>query len=480
MIKEKTYTCCILGGGPAGVGTALELTEKGIKDVVIIDKNKIIGGLSRTETFDGVRFDIGPHRFFSKNDEVNKTWKDTLGPSFRPVDRLTRINYNKKYFNYPIKAVDALSKMGPVQSLNAMFSYGMSLLFNHKEPKTFEDWVSQKFGRKLYETFFKTYTEKVWGIPCSEIGAEWASQRIKGLDVLEVVKKALFTRPSKKIKTLVEQFDYPVMGAGQMYEGICERAVKKGATVILESTVVAINRNGDSIVSVDFKDPSGNITRIKAKSFFSSIPLTHFFQMLKPQDSAPVNDAASALYYRDHITVNLLVDAVDLFPDQWIYVHEPEVEMARLANYNNFSKEMVGKKNKTALSVEYFVFQNENLWKMKDDDIKAKAIDEIKYVGLIDVDTVEKGWIIRETEAYPTYYMGFREPYNLVRSRLNEYKNLYSIGRGGMYKYNNQDHSLFSGMLAARNYLRLPGSPYDLWEINEDAEYHESAVRKND
>lgn len=476
-MASTNYECCILGAGPAGLGTAVELTKNGIKDVLILDKNHIIGGLSRTEKRDSARFDVGPHRFFSKSDEVNALWKETLGNDFIPVDRLTRIYYKNKYFNYPIKAFDALSKLGVIESLHALFSYAATKFTKKKEAKTFEEWISQKFGYKLFDTFFKTYTEKVWGIHCNQIGAEWAAQRIKGLDIIEVIKNSVSFGKKQQVKTLVEQFDYPLLGAGQMYEAMADRAMKSGASLILNVKVTKIHCEDNIIKSIEYSDSQGNSHNVTANMFFSSIPLTHFFKLTTPTPSADILKAVEALYYRDHITVDVLVDREDIFPDQWIYIHSPEVKMARIANYNNFSKAMVDYRKKTALSIEYFLFQHDDIWKMNDDDVIALAKDELKHMKLVDPKTVDNAWVVRETESYPTYYLGYKEHYEKLKSEINKYTNLYPIGRGGMYKYNNQDHSIMSGLLAARNYLKKPGTPYDLWEINIDAEYHEGAKR---
>jgi protoporphyrinogen oxidase len=472
-MNSKSYECCILGAGPAGLAVALELTKHGVTDIVIIDRNKIVGGLSRTEVFDGARFDIGPHRFFTKNKEIDKIWHNTLGVDFKPVSRFTRIYYKDKYFNYPIKPFNILSKLDLLESLHVMFSFAASKIREQNKPLTFEEWVTQKFGRKLYESFFKTYTEKVWGIPCSQISAEWAAQRIKGLDIIKLLRNSLLGGVGEKVKTLAEEFKYPILGAGQMYETMCDKVVLAGAETMLNSQVISFNRKNDVIESIDVKNSDAEQVRITAKQFFNSSPLTHFFKMLNPPESDEIQQAVEELYYRDHITVNLLVGGNNLFPDQWIYVHSPQVQMARLTNYNNFSKTMAGNKNKTALSVEYFVFQHEEMWKKSDNFLKSLAIDELRDLGLIEKSMVDKSWVVRETESYPTYYLGFDKYYNLLKSRLNQFNNLYSIGRAGMYKYNNQDHSMISGILAARNYLKLPGAPYNLWDINIDAEYLE-------
>lgn len=477
---NKEVECCIIGAGPAGLGTAVELLKNGISDILIIDKNKIVGGLSRTENFNGYRFDVGPHRFYTKNSMINDLWHEMLGNDFKPVNRLTRIYYKEKFFNYPIKAFDALNKLGIFESSQALLSYLWASLGKKDEPQTFEDWISQKFGTKLYETFFKTYTEKVWGIPCTEIGAEWAAQRIKGLDISEIIKSFLRRNKNGKIKTLVEQFDYPVKGAGQMYEAMADYVSSKGGKIQLETKVERLNRNDHSINSIDVLDENHQKIRISAKHYFNSAPLTHFFKMLMPSVNTNILQAAETLYYRDHITVNMLVDKKQLFPDQWIYVHSQEVKMARLANYNNFSEAMVNYKNKTAISAEYFVFQHEDLWNMQDDEIKQLAINELEGIGLIPKNSVENTWVVRETESYPTYYLGFQKLYDILKLEVDKFLNLTPIGRGGLYKYNNQDHSIMSGILAAKNYLKLEGHPYNIWNINIDSEYLESGERKTE
>ncbi|MBF0591936.1 MAG: NAD(P)-binding protein [Nitrospirae bacterium] len=495
-MNSKSYECCIIGAGPSGLGVAVELSRHGVNDVLIIDKSNIVGGLSRTEIYDGARFDVGPHRFFTKNQEVNTLWHDTLGADFRPVERITRIHYKDKFFNYPIKALDVLSKIGFMESALALASFAAARFRSSGQSETFEDWITQKFGRKLYETFFKTYTEKVWGIPCNQISAQWAAQRIKGLDVLEVVKNALFSGSRNAPKTLVEQFDYPLLGAGQMYEAMCDGVVERGVEVLLGTRVVSFNRSQDVIDSIDvITEESWGTTaekkswgttaeksqrhRISARHFFSSAALTHFFRLLDPKDDALDDAAVDALYYRDHITVNVLVDNAAIFPDQWVYIHSPDVQVARIANYNNFSPEMVRDKKMTALSVEYFVFQHEDLWRQSDDSIKELAADELQYLGLIKKERVVNSWVVRETEAYPTYYINFEGAYDVVKARTDRYVNFSPVGRGGLYKYNNQDHSILSGILAARNYLSLPGTPYRIWDINIDAQYHEDAKRKD-
>jgi len=478
LADSSSHDFCVIGAGPAGLAAAHELTLRGARDVAVIEATGVVGGLSRTDVHDEARFDVGPHRFFTKNAEVNALWHELLGADFRPVDRLTRIYYRGKFFNYPIKAFDAFSKLGPVASIHAVISYLGAQLDRDGEPETFEDWVSTKFGRKLYETFFKTYTEKVWGIPCREIGADWAAQRIKGLDIWEVLKNAVVPAAQQKVKTLVEQFDYPRLGAGQMYEAMCSRAADAGAEVLLDHRVVAFHLDGDRVKEVSAVGSDGEEVTISAGHFFTSAPITQVVTSFDPPEAEPIRRSAEALYYRDHITVNLLVARDGLFPDQWIYAHAPEVEMARVANYGNFSADMVNHQRRSALGVEYFVFKGDAIWNKRDEELEQLAVAELDELGLVRRGSIERAWVVRETECYPTYYLGFEEHFDRLRRRLDEIGNLHPIGRGGMYKYNNQDHSIVTGMLAARNVLDGERAHRDLWSVNVDAEYHESASRK--
>ena len=474
-MDSKSVEYCILGAGPAGFGAVTELHKRGKNNILLIDRNRIVGGLARTETLGGARFDVGPHRFFTKNREVRELWQQTLKSDFRPTRRLTRIYYKSRYFNYPLRLWDTLKNLGFVESLQVLASFAVASWSKGPSPNTFEDWICQKFGRKLYETFFKSYTEKVWGIPCKEIEAEWAAQRIKGLDFTRVLKHALSSvrLGSEPVRTLADQFDYPVLGAGQMYERMAEMLSESGGRLLLNTKVASIRHQDGRIKEIVILRGDDTKQTIQAEHFFSSIPITIFFKLLDPPPDPGVLAAASALYYREHITVDLLLEGENYFREQWIYVHSPDIRMARVSNYNNFSRAMAGGKNRTALSVEYFTFQHEPLWKMTDEELKDLAIEELEYSGWIQKERILQSWVIRETESYPTYYLGFREPYEILKRSLGQFQNLQPIGRGGLYKYNNQDHSTYSGMLAVRNILKLPGSPYVLWNINVDAEYQE-------
>ena len=479
------------------MGAAYELTRNGVEDLALIDRNKNLGGLSRTEEFEGNLFDIGPHRFFTPNEEINRLWHSILGSDFLPIKRQTRIYHNKKYFLYPLEVSNALINLGLRKAVRTLLSFLSSCLKSRGTARTFEEWVIDKFGIRLYETFFKTYTEKVWGIPCNRIGAEWAAQRIKDLDLKALLKSTIWGN-QKTPKTLVDEFDYPLRGAGSMYEAMWNKIAgdtsARNATIpgqrsdaaspnnaihlYRQTKVTGIIRDEFNIVTVEAETEFGEKLRFIANHVFSSIPLTDCLDMLSPLAPQSVRAATEKLFFRDHITVNILIDGDRLFPDQWIYVHSPELKLARVANYSNFSPSMAARRQTTVLSAEYFVFMNDEIWNLTDSELETLASDELLHMGLIPKGRIIKSWVIKETESYPTYYLGFEEPYQTVKDFAVKFENLSFIGRGGMYKYNNMDHSLMTGILSARNYLGLPGAPFDVWAVNIDAQYQESAPRK--
>jgi protoporphyrinogen oxidase len=316
----------------------------------------------------------------------------------------------------------------------------------------------------------------VWGIPCTEIGAEWASQRIKGLDFSEVIKNSLGLKKNT-VKTLVSEFDFPTLGAGMMYERMADILAEKGMDFRYNHRVNKLVRENNKVKYIEVSNAEGNRIKIEAEHFISTIPMTHLIKMTEPAFDNSILDASDALYYRDHITVNLLVDQQDLFPDQWIYVHSPDVQLARIANFNNFNERMVNRKGTSAICVEYFVFQNDPIWKKSDGELIELAIEEGNYMKLVPREKVIRGWIIRETECYPTYYLGYREPFESAKKGLDSLENCIPAGRGGMYKYNNMDHSIFTGILAARQFFKNDVNRDTIWNVNIDTEYHESAKR---
>ena len=466
----------IIGAGPAGLGAAYELAKRGVT-CTVFDKNNQVGGLARTFEYKGFRFDVGPHRFYTKNDEVNRFWHEILGKDFIPVKRLTRIYYRGKFFQYPIQPLDAFLKLGLFTSTTVALSYLKGGLFRSKEePKNFEEWMIRNFGKKLYEIFFKTYTEKVWGIPCRELGPEWANQRIKNLNLWEAVKNALWSGGHSRAKSLIEQFHYPHTGAGMLYERMKEIIEGRGSRVHLGTTVKKIHHRNGTITGLEAAAPEKS-REVPVSYLFSSAPITFFVQHLHPKPPVRVLEAAAQLYYRDHITVNLVINRNNLFPDQWIYIHDPAVRMARVANYVNFSSAMSPTPHKTPLSVEYFAFADkDDLWEMNDKALIDLALRELTAAGLITRrdTTGADGFVVREKDSYPTYYTGHKAQFDILKEYASRFTNLQLIGRAGMYKYNNQDHALLTGFLAARNFL---GEKNDIWSVNAEDEYLETQYK---
>lgn len=467
----KTTEVLILGAGPAGLSCAYEHVRRGRKGI-IIDKHPQMGGLSRTEDYKGYRFDVGPHRFFTKNEEIDRLWHEIGGDEIIQVKRLTRIVYHGKMFEYPLKPMQALFGLGFFTSFVAVLSYFFArFTAGSREPVSFEDWIVREFGRKLYEIFFKTYTEKVWGIPCSQIGAEWAAQRIKGLSLIEVMRNAVFGQRKDKVKSLVDSFSYPKHGAGRVYERMGDHVIQHGFEINLRETVeeIRVLPNGEGY-EVETERADGSTETYRTKALFSSIPLTEFILKLRPHPPEEILAGARALYYRDHITVNLIVDRPALFPDNWLYIHSPEVRMARLCEYGNFSKEMLADPNTSALSVEYFCFAHEEIWSTPNEELIALATRELNTLGFLNGAKITDGFVVREKDSYPAYYLGHKVHFDLLRDYVSALPNTWMIGRGGMYKYNNQDHSMLSGLLSARSY---DGEKINLWEVNSDDQYLE-------
>jgi protoporphyrinogen oxidase len=464
----------IIGGGPAGLGAAykLSLNIKKIKDysLILIDKNERLGGLSRSFYYKGYFFDVGPHRFYTKNKIILNLWKQILKKDFQEISRLTRILYDNKLYNYPIEIKDVIYKLGFQKNIKCFLSFLKSKIFITKnKTDTFEGYITNHFGEELYKIFFKTYTEKVWGIPCSQISAKWASQRIKNLNFIEIIKSSLFKNNSSKAKSLVRFFYYPKNGAGSMYEKIGKIITQKGAIIFLNSKVKEIYHQKNKITKIVFE------TRKREKSYavdylFSSMPINRFVLALRPKPPKEILQAAKKIYFRDHITVNFLLEK-EPFPDNWIYVHSPNLKMARITNYNSFVNK--DKKSKTPISVEYFCFKKDKLWQMSDKDLIKFAKKELIQAGFAKEVDIKDGFVIREVDAYPVYYLDYQKEFNILKEYLSNFLNLTLIGRGGMYKYNNMDHSLLMGILAAENFLNS-NKKYDLWQINEDDKYLES------
>ncbi|MEG3639858.1 FAD-dependent oxidoreductase [Magnetococcus sp. PR-3] len=465
-------TVVIIGGGPSGLAAAQEVQKRGGQPVVL-ERLDIPGGLSRTLRHDDCRYDIGPHRFFTRNQEVHQLFVDMGGDSIIHVPRLTRIFYGDTFFNYPLTAMNALTGMNPTKSAHIMLSYAYARIKDRVSPqeiKTFEDWVVNRFGRGLFETFFKTYTEKVWGIGCEEIGADWAAQRIKGLNLLTVIKNALFQNAQKgQVKTLVDEFIYPRLGAGQVYENMADHVSHHGGGVHLQHTTKRIIRDGFKVKALVCDTPDGE-QEIAGDFFLSSAPLTEMLAMFSPEPPPEVLQAAQSLAYRNHIGVNLKVEG-QLFKDNWIYIHDSRVAMARIANYRNFSPDMSPRAEINPLTVEYFCFSHDAVWQQDDRRLIELATEEMVRIGLIKPNQVVDGFVQRNAKAYPVIRKGYQDHIDTIRSWLGQMENLVPIGRSGMFKYNNQDHAMMTGLIGAR--IAMGEKQLDPWNVNIDAEYHE-------
>jgi protoporphyrinogen oxidase len=462
----------IIGAGPAGLAAAYELTQHNVP-VVVLEQLPQVGGLSRTLVRGDARYDVGPHRFFTKNDEVFGLWKDLLKEDLLSVPRLTRIFYNDKFFYYPLAPMNALFGVGPFAAVNIFLSYFATRLKEQIKPVppvSFEDWVVSQFGRQLFEIFFKTYTEKVWGIPCTRIGAEWAGQRIKGLSLMSAALNAIFKPKGKKIKTLVDEFVFPKLGAGMFYERMAQAVQARGGQILLDQHVTGFRHEGHRLVAAQVRNSDGSTTEIEGRAFLTSAPLSEGILGLNPKPPTEVLAAAQALRYRSHLGVDLLVEG-NPFPDNWIYVHSREVRLARIANYRNFSSAMTPSDKLTPLTVEYFCFTGDDVWSRDEGDLLKLAKTELQRMKILQPEQVQEGFIIRNEKAYPVLEIGYESRMETLKQYIAYFDNFQPIGRSGMFKYNNMDHAIVTGLLAARNIL---GSRYDVWSVNIDAEYHES------
>jgi protoporphyrinogen oxidase len=472
------YEAVIAGGGPAGLTAAYELSKHGRPCVVLEADPRMVGGISRTDQYKGYRFDIGGHRFFSKSEEINRLWCEILGEEFLTRSRLSRIYYDRKFFHYPLKPLDALTKLGFLRSCRILASYLNARLFPIRPERSYEDWVVNRFGRELFEIFFKSYTEKVWGMPTSTISPDWAAQRIKDLSLVRAVTSALFGRwlapRGEVIKTLIDRFHYPRLGPGQMWEVARDRIRAQGGAVHLDRRVVRVEHDGSRVTAFLARDGDGRKARYLGGHFLSTLPVRDLIRAMSPPAPPEVVRAAEALKYRDYLTVVLIVDRAATFPDNWIYIHEPGVRLGRVQNFKNWSPDLVPDPTKTSLGLEYFCFEGDELWSLSDPELIALGRREIDAIGLASAAEVVDGCVVRMPKAYPVYDDEYQAHLAVIRGWLRALGNLELAGRNGMHKYNNQDHSMMTALLAARNILGL--GTFDTWKVNTDAEYHEDAA----
>ena len=467
-MTEANREVVIIGGGPAGLTAGRELIKFGHRPTVL-EKTERVGGLSCTVSYKGFYFDMGGHRFFTKVDEVKKIWQEVLGGEFLRRPRLSRIFYQNKFFYYPLKPFNALWGLGVWQALLVVLSYLKWQIRPHPREDTFEQWVTNRFGKRLFSIFFKTYTEKVWGISCAELRAEWAAQRIKDLS-LKTVLVSMFFKPKRTIKTLIEEFDYPRLGPGMMWQAVAAEIEEHGGKLRLDSDVVRILRTGRRIDGVVISR-DGREEVVPGTDFISSMPVSELILKLSPPAPPDVIEAARRLTYRDFLTVCLIVKKRDLFPDNWIYVHSPNVKVGRIQNFANWSPDMVPDSSKSSLGLEYFCTEGDALWNTSDAELIELGINELAAIGLAGRAEIEDGCVFRVPKAYPVYDASYRDFIGRVREFVDDLENLQTVGRNGLHRYNNQDHAMLTGLLAVRNLLLE--EKHDLWSVNTEAEYHE-------
>ncbi|MEZ5680851.1 MAG: NAD(P)/FAD-dependent oxidoreductase [Erythrobacter sp.] len=478
--KELSVDVAIIGAGPAGLTAAYLLTRQG-KSVAIIEKDDTyVGGISRTVEHEGYRFDIGGHRFFSKSQQVVDLWNEILPDDFIQRPRMSRIYYEGKFYSYPLRAFEALWNLGILRSTVCMASYLRYKLFPISEVKSFEDWTTNQFGQKLYSIFFKTYTEKVWGMPCDEMSADWAAQRIKGLSlwsaVVDGLKRSLGLnkKPNDGMatKTLLETFRYPRLGPGMMWEAARDKVLATGhGHLFMDHRLKQLSADAQGGWRMSATGPDGELV-VSAKHAISSAPMRELSKRLYPLPQSALQ--ASDLKYRDFLTVALMVEGEDLFPDNWIYIHDSKVKVGRVQNFRSWSPEMIPDEDMACVGLEYFCFEGDGLWSMEDEDLVKLATDEMEILGLVDRKKVKSGAVVRQEKAYPVYDETYAANVDAMRRELEEkHPTLHLVGRNGMHRYNNQDHAMMTAMLTVENIIageRL----YDTWCVNEDAEYHEA------
>jgi protoporphyrinogen oxidase len=463
----------VIGAGPAGMTAAYQLSKSLGSKVTRLDvyeTSSHVGGLSKSIRLWGQRVDLGPHRFFSHDPQINALWIEVVKDRYEIVTRQTRIYYKKRFFDYPVRAFNALKGLGPLEAVRCLASYSLERMFPTKDISTFEGWVTSRFGKRLYTIFFKTYSEKLWGIPCTELDSDFASQRIKKLSLFEAVKNALSPGRNNKHATLVDQFAYPLGGTGSVYESMKSHIEAMGGTVRLETGIEAVVTDGTRATGVRLE--SGEL--IEYDQVVSSMPISLLVERL-PGVPEKVLEMNRRLKFRNTILVYLRIDNPALFEDQWLYIHDSTVRMGRVTNFRNWVDTVYGDSVSTILCLEYWCYFEDELWSWENGRLIELASEEIARTGLVKPEQVMEGEVIRLPRCYPVYFRGYREFLEPVQSFLSSIGNLHVIGRYGAYKYNNQDHSILMGMRASENILE--GAGHNLWSINTDYEvYQESSV----
>ena len=477
---NKEPSVAIIGAGPAGLTAAYLLCKKGATVTVLEADPTYVGGISRTARYKGFHFDIGGHRFFSKSKEVEDFWTEILPEDMLQRPRSSRIFYRGKFFAYPLQAREALFKLGVLEATLCVLSYMKARIFPVRNPRSFEDWVSNQFGKRLFNIFFKTYTEKVWGMSCKEISADWAAQRIKGLSLMSAILNAVLPRKKPKsrdqvIKSLIDSFRYPRTGPGMMWEACASRVRQMGGTIEMGQRVVGCAYDADARVwTVTHEDDQQNQRHTVAQHVISSAPLRQLAGAITPKLSVEASRAANALKYRDFLTVMLILKDRNLFDDNWIYIHDPSVKVGRVQNFKSWSPEMVPDPSFCCYGLEYFCFEGDGVWAAADSALIELAKTELEKIGIAEAVDVLDGCVVRQSKAYPVYDESYAANVAVVRAELDaRFPTMHLVGRNGMHKYNNQDHAMMTAMLCAENIIQ-GRQVFDLWQVNQDAEYHEA------
>ena len=479
-MSDRGNKAVIVGAGPAGLTAAYELCKQGQAVTVLEGDPQHVGGIARTVEYKGFRFDVGGHRFFSKSREVEDLWTEILGPDLLERPRSSRIYYDGQFYSYPLRPVEALRKLGISESLRCILSFLRARTRPTIPAKSYEDWVVNQFGRRLFEIFFRSYTEKIWGMSCREISADWAAQRIKGLSLSAAIRSALLPAPARNSRstvatTLIDNFRYPRLGPGMMWETCAQKVRKLGGEVHLGRKVVHCKfSEADQCWTVSARTPEDTVEDYRGDHLVSSMPIRELVSMIEPHLPDAALHSGASLRYRDFLTVGLIVRESDRFKDNWIYIHDPDVRVGRVQNYKSWSPEMVPDARFCGYGMEYFCFEGDGLWTATDAELVRTARKELVQLGFAEAQEVVDGCVIRQPKAYPVYNDDYKHHVQVVREALDlNFPSLHLVGRNGMHKYNNQDHAMATGLLTARNIL-ADRKKYDVWAVNEDASYHES------
>jgi protoporphyrinogen oxidase len=467
-MREKPTV--VIGAGPAGLTAGYLLVKQGLP-VVVLEAENQVGGIAKTAVRDGYRFDLGGHRFFTKAKEVDALWHEIMREEFLERPRMSRIYWRDrrgraKFLDYPLRGPDVMKKLGPIDLTKALLSYIWAAIKPKGREETYEEWVANRFGRWLFNQFFKSYTEKVWGVPTSEIRADWAAQRIKNLSFFRAAWSAFFGNRDDKVTSLISKFNYPRYGPGQMWETMTDDIQKLGGQVLLGEGVTMLEFEGSRCVRVHT-----DVQVIEPSAVISSLPLRNTVGMAEPKPRSEVFAAARGLRYRDFLTVALVLDGEDLFPDNWIYIHDPKVTVGRIQNFRSWSPWMVPDPTKACVGLEFFCFQGDELWESDDDDLVQLAMRELEQLGLARRDQLEFGFVERVPKAYPMYDAEYAERVSMIRSWLDSLDNFIQVGRNGLHRYNNSDHSMLTAMRAVDNLVK--GTDHDIWAVNAESAYHE-------